>query len=269
MTIFSIFYKCYNLPMPKVSIIMPTYNRGWIIKRAIESILRQNFSDYEVIIVDDGSNDNTESVVSTFKDSRIRFERIEHKGVAGARNRGVSLAKGDYICYLDTDNLWHPNFLEVMTNQLTNPYVLAYCDENMLLLDSKNLDANIIGRKVRNVDYNPVKLMQTNYIDINSVIHTKTLFKTIGLFDEELTAYEDWDFFARTAIKYPFQIKHVDQVLCDYYYFLSNATPTITNQVISDQNLLAFFQKKEPIGNEKIISEKISKMLEKVTFSNQ
>jgi glycosyltransferase involved in cell wall biosynthesis len=248
---------------------MPTYNRGWIIKRAIESILHQKFSDYEVIIVDDGSNDNTENVVSTFKDSRIRFEKIEHKGVTSARNRGVTLAKGDYISYLDTDNLWHPNFLEVMTKQLTNPYVLAYCDENMLLLDGKDLNANIIGRKVRNVDYNPVKLMQTNYIDINSVIHTKTLFKTIGLFDEKLTAYEDWDFFARTAIKYPFQVKHVDQVLCDYFYFLSNAAPTITNQVISDKNLLAFFQKKEPVENEKIIVDKINRLIDEYYPKNE
>ena len=240
---------------------MPTYNRGWIIVRAIESVLGQSFKDFELIIVDDGSTDNTSKLNQSINDRRISFVQIDHRGVSAARNKAISLAGGDLIAYLDTDNVWHADFLEVMILELKRPYVLGYCSENMFLLAGKNPGADIIGRKVRNVDYNPVKLAKTNYIDINSVLHDKKLFAEIGTFDEGLQSLEDWDFFIRIALKYPFLLKHIDQVLCDYYYFLNNVTTTVTNRVLSDKDMFAYFQISDFQGDEKKITDKIKNYL--------
>lgn len=248
--------------MPKVSVITPTYNRGWIIERAIKSVLGQSYQDFELIVVDDGSSDNTNEILSSVKDTRVKVIKTKHLGVSAARNKGLSQSKGELIAYLDSDNIWHPNFLKVMVSETKSPFVLTYCDENLLLLSGRNPETDIIGRKIRNVEYNPVKLAKTNYIDINSVMHPKELLEEIGKFDEELTAYEDWDFFIRIALKFPFRVKHVEQVLCDYYYFLTGSTSTVTNKTLSDNDILAYFQMKEPDQNGKKVIKKIKKILE-------
>ena len=97
-----------------VSIIVPTYNRENVIERALRSILRQTYSAYEVIVVDDGSTDGTESVVTGLQDARIRYIALqENQGVAHARNVGIQEAKYDYVAFLDSDDEWLPNKLEL------------------------------------------------------------------------------------------------------------------------------------------------------------
>jgi len=103
--------------MPSVSIVLPTYNRADIIGRAIKSVLRQTFTDWELIIVDDGSTDNTSSVVN-ITDSRIRFVRQDNRGVYAARNTGLRLAEGRYITFLDSDDEWLPHYLALTTSFL-------------------------------------------------------------------------------------------------------------------------------------------------------
>lgn len=249
--------------MSKVSVIMPTYNRGWVIKRAIDSVLNQTFKDIELIITDDGSDDNTKDVLSNITDTRIVNLSSDHKGPSAARNKGLSLAKSELIAYLDSDNSWHPEFLEVMVQKLKPPYEFLYSSENTFLLAGNKQNAKIIGRKVRNVEYNPVKLTYTNYIDINTVLHAKSLIDDVGNFDETLTSLEDWDLFARIALKYPFKIKHIDQVLVDYYYYLKGTESTITNTFadVSDEDIQIAFNLKIGSGDRATILNKIKKQL--------
>jgi glycosyltransferase involved in cell wall biosynthesis len=90
---------------PLVSVIIPTYNRGWIVKDAIESVLAQDFTDFELIAVDDGSTDNTSEILGEFE-SDIRVIRQTNRGVSAARNRGIQASVGRWIAFLDSDDLW-------------------------------------------------------------------------------------------------------------------------------------------------------------------
>jgi len=104
--------------MPETSIVIPTYNRAHIVSRAIESVLTQTLSDLEVLVIDDGSKDSTETVVKSIDDSRIRYFRKENGGPASARNFALPEVNGTYLAFLDSDDYWPGDYLEVMLSQL-------------------------------------------------------------------------------------------------------------------------------------------------------
>jgi glycosyltransferase involved in cell wall biosynthesis len=111
--------------MPTVSVVIPTYNNASVVKEAIQSVLEQTLSDYEIIVVDDGSTDNTREVVSSFSDKRIRYVYQENHGRSSARNHAISIAQGRYIAFLDSDDLFLPTKLEKQVTYMEkNPGVL-------------------------------------------------------------------------------------------------------------------------------------------------
>lgn len=240
---------------------MPTYNRSWIIERAIDSVLTQTMSDFELIIIDDSSTDDTVEKIKDLKDERIVLHTLtENKGQSVARNEGLKIAKGDIIAYLDSDNLWYSNYLEVMLSELTVEYILIYASQNVLLCGGSKDNLQVIGRKVRDYSYNPDGLTRGNFIDINCAIHKKSILDEIGMFDENLKTLEDWDLFARIAVKYPFRIKHVSQVLGDYYFFLRDTASTVENGILSDDWLREHFKIHQPTGDDKLVIDKIKKL---------
>jgi len=118
--------------VPSVSVVVPTYNRAGLLRRAIESVLAQTFTDYELIVVDDGSTDDTEEVLREFRDRRIRVLRSEvNQGVSCARNRGIAAARGEWVAFLDSDDEWLPQRLEVQMDQLArqspDQAAVGYC----------------------------------------------------------------------------------------------------------------------------------------------
>lgn len=115
--------------MPEVSAIIPTYNVADWLKQSIASVLDQTFTDYELIIIDDGSTDNTSSVVKDFNDKRIRYFYKDNNGIPSSRNFGIAKAAGQYIAFLDSDDLWPKDYLTVMTAALeqATDYGVAYC----------------------------------------------------------------------------------------------------------------------------------------------
>jgi len=111
--------------MPTISVIIPTYNHGSVVGEAIQSVLEQTLSDYEIIVVDDGSTDNTREVVRSFSDKRIRYVYQENRGRSSARNHAISLAQGKYVAFLDSDDLFLPTKLEKQVACMEkNPNVL-------------------------------------------------------------------------------------------------------------------------------------------------
>lgn len=250
--------------MTKVSVIMASYNRGWIIEKAIKSVLDQKFKDFELIIVDDGSTDNTKEVITKFSDPRIKVINLEtNGGVSAARNEALKVSKGEFIAYLDSDNLWYPNFLGVMLSELADGSVLAYSSQNNFLMGGDKDNLKILGRKVRDFEYNPNGLFKySNFIDTNATVHIKVVLDEVGMFDVNLKTLEDWDLFARIAIKYPFKVKHVCQVLGDYFFFLPETESTSVNSFIDRDHLLSMFNVSEEKGDRKIILDKLKKQFD-------
>lgn len=249
--------------MSKVSIIMPTFNRGWIISRAIDSILAQSFQDFELVIVDDNSTDDTSNVVKRYSDKRIKYIKSDvNVGAAGARNVGLKQSNSEIIAYLDSDNLWYEKYLEVMVNSLENKgdNVMVYSGQNLLLAGGDKNNTKILGMRTRNEKYDPYKMTKGNYIDINCVIHKRNVLDNLGYFDESLKTLEDWDLFVRIVIKYPFKVKHVDQILGEYYFYLPEVDNSQTNQQWLSW-IKRFFEIDTPEGDDLKVKNKINELL--------
>ena len=121
--------------MPFFTIIIPTFNRSKKLKKAIQSVLNQTYKDFELLIVDDGSTDNTKNIIKGLSDSRITYYWQKNSGgPASPRNLGINKAKGDWVCLLDSDDLWYPTKLEVVSNEiLKRPNTDLFCHNEMLV----------------------------------------------------------------------------------------------------------------------------------------
>lgn len=198
--------------MPNISIIIPTYNRGHLILETLESVFAQTYQDFEVIVVDDGSTDNTEQILSKYME-RIRFFRQENSGPSVARNLGIFNAKGAHIAFLDSDDLWYPSKLEKQVAIFeSNPKIgLVYCDCSRgptiqdlpvgWFTDMKPPSGNIFDR-----------LVNDNLIWTPTVLVRKDIFIHCGVFDTTLRGAEDYDLWLRIA--FFFECFFIQEVLC-------------------------------------------------------
>lgn len=233
--------------MPKVSVIIPTYNYASFIVEAVESVLAQTFKDMEVIVVDDGSTDNTRDVLKRFN-GKIIYLYQENRGAPTARNKGIRAAQGEYLGFLDADDLWMPEKLEIQVPILdqdpevglvyANTYNVGALREHQLLSM-----ANKSGGSGRIF----TKLLEGNFIPSPSVLVRKSCFEEVGLFDDDMgkLAAQDWDMWLRIARVY--KVVYVDQVLAKYRYHTRNMTSDlerskagrlyVLNKIFSDPSL--------------------------------
>ncbi len=179
-----------SFPSPAVSVIMPTWNRAPVIGAAIQSVIAQDFSDWELIVVDDGSTDDTATVLASFSnDSRVRYIRLPHAGQCKARNHAQSVARGSLIAYLDSDNLWYPAFL-AGTVALFAARSDLDCAYGALVTDAH-------WGRILFEPFNRERLIAGNYIAISTFVHRRSMIDRFGGFDEELSCLEDWDLILR------------------------------------------------------------------------
>ena len=204
--------------MTKVSVIIPTYNRAKLIGRAIQSVLNQSYRDFEIIVVDDGSTDNTEEVVKSFNDERIKYIRHrKNRGGSAARNTGIKVAKGEYIGFLDDDDEWLPEKLEkhVEKFQVSSKNVgVIYCGSNIVLESSRVSVKKFVPVLRGNLFLN---FLENNCIIMggSTFIVRKECFKRVGLFDEALPTQQDWEMLIRISRYYEFDI--IPDALVKYY----------------------------------------------------
>ena len=195
--------------MVKVSVIVPVYNGEKYIREAIDSVLNQSYKDFEVIVIDDGSKDNTLSIIKEY-DGKIRWKSQENKGQASATNEGVKMAEGEYVAYLDADDVCMPERLEVQVKYLDN-------HPNVGLVYSGYYQINGAGEVKRIVKARPhdnFVLLQTDYIARSTVMHRKNCLEEVGLFDESISGDDDWDMWIRISEK--FGVDHVERPLVKY-----------------------------------------------------
>lgn len=208
--------------MKTFSIITPTYNRAYILGNAITSLIEQTFSDWEMIIVDDGSTDNTKAVVNGFNEPRIKYFYQINKGPSAARNTGFAYADGQWIVYLDSDNDLLPNYLEHMFANVKdksdilyalpkgNRYLELYKDGTCIkrINDSKDFPTSLNVKDV---------FMRKIHIDCNGFMHSRIFIDKGFKWDENIHRMEDWDFFMQLAEAYPDNFLYIQEVLSNYY----------------------------------------------------
>jgi glycosyltransferase involved in cell wall biosynthesis len=181
------------LPSPVVSVVLPTFNRARLVTDAIASVQAQNFRDWELIVVDDGSDDTTAREVAPYlADDRIRYVQQCSAGVSAARNHGIRLARGSLIAYLDSDNVWYPGFLSAAVD------VLATEPATEMVYGALVTEAHPDhGGHVLWAPFDRRRLMDGNYLDTNVIVHRKSLVDLYGGWDEMLERLVDWDLVLR------------------------------------------------------------------------
>ena len=221
--------------MPEVSIIIPTYNRANFLIQSIQSVLNQTFTDFELIVVDDGSIDDTKKIVWKFvkKDKRIKYIYQENSGgTAGPRNTGIKYSAGNYLAFLDSDDQWLPEKLEEQVSFLkkSKDEKLGFIGCGALAIKKENEE--IIAKYELPLSYRGNifnKILKKNFILTPSgIILKKEILKTIGNFDENFKMITDWDLWIRISKNYNFDF--INKPLFKYYVHNANITKTISQK---------------------------------------
>lgn len=200
---------------------MPTYNRGHVIENAIISVINQTYQNWELIIVDDGSTDNTFKVVSGIIDNRIHYIQYEkNAGSNYARNIGVKSASGKYLAFLDSDNQWHKDYLEsqfgvLQKDEVSADVVFARCiiagPWGYIIFPNDSYAEFSSNEKITKLAlYNSV-------FDMNVVCMKRVVWEQSGKFDENLFRFQDWEYLLRVLVRGKYQFKFNNAVLCDNY----------------------------------------------------
>ena len=190
-----------TLKKPLVSVIIPTYNRGWIVKEAIDSVLEQDFSDYELIVVDDGSDDDTPAILKTYG-KKIAVLRQPNKGVSAARNRGIEAAAGSLIAFLDSDDVWLPRKLSAQVKFFKqNPEAVINQTQEHWIRNGIRVNPKKRHHKFSGMIFE--RSLALCLVSPSAVMLKKNLFGIVGVFDEELPACEDYDLWLRISCRYP------------------------------------------------------------------
>ncbi len=199
--------------MTLISVIIPAYNAGKTIKATIESVLNQTFSDFEIIIINDGSTDSTLEIIEHIPDHRIKVLSYPNSGPQKSRNRGISEASGEYLAFLDADDIWTPDKLESQLNALVeNPEAaVAYSWTNWVNETGEVWRRGTYISAAGNV-YEQLLLIDFVGSGSNPLIRRQAL-ASVGDFDESLVGGQDWDMWLRLAALYPFAVVPLPQIL--------------------------------------------------------
>ncbi len=186
---------------PKVSVIIPTYNRGWILRETIDSVLAQDYADYELIVVDDGSTDNTREILDSYGQDILVLQQ-SNKGVSAARNRGIAESRAQLVAFLDSDDLWLPQKLVRQVEFFeSNPDALIGQTEEIWVRNGVRVNPKKRHHKFSGMMFEPS--LALCLVSPSAVMISKILFDIVGLFDESLPACEDYDLWLRVSCRYP------------------------------------------------------------------
>jgi glycosyltransferase involved in cell wall biosynthesis len=207
--------------MSDVSIIVPTYNHSRYIRQAIDSALSQTLTSFEVIVVDDGSTDDTAHALGGYG-SRVRVARQENRGVAAARNKGAEIARGDLLAFLDADDIWIPRKLEMQTRRFGGEHRLGlvHCGVEDITEEGRPICQRLDGLEGQVA----TEMLLFNRSVIlgggSAIMIPRAVFEEVGGFDTRLSTSADWDLFYRIASRY--EIGFVPEVLVRYRLHSAN-----------------------------------------------
>lgn len=221
--------------MPRVSIIIPTYNRATSIGRTIQSVLNQSYSDFEVIIVDDNSSDNIQEILSDYDDSRIKYIKHQiNRGAPAARNTGIENAKGEFFALLDDDDEWFPQKLEKQIevfDSMGKNVGMVYSGYEIASNEGKIVKELFPGLKgdLFNV------LLKSNIIGSPTNLIKRECFEKIHC-DETLKSCQDWDLWLQISKNY--EIEYVPEILARYNLSDSSISRNNISVLIGHEQIL-------------------------------
>ena len=203
----------YRSEDPLVSVIIPTYNHAPYLGEAIQSVLRQTYENYEIIVVDDGSTDNTREVVAKFGE-KIRYIQQDNQGLSAARNTGIRAAKGELIGLLDADDLYEPEFMETLVPILESDSEIdgVYCSARTVDIENNPLP-QLIGRGLPPNQFRN-SLLRGGFFPPLCMFARKYCYEELGLFDLSFQGCADWDIWLRMSTRY--HIVGIDRTLTRY-----------------------------------------------------
>ena len=191
----------------KISVIIPTYNRKKTLARAIQSVINQSLSPFEILIIDDGSNDGTEEwVKENFQN--IKYIYQNNRGVSSARNIGIENANGDWVAFLDSDDEWLPNKLHEQVIAIESNPKIKFFHTNEIWIRN-GVRVNQMKKHKKYGGYIFEKCLDICRVSPSSVLIQKEVFDNIGVFDESLRVCEDYDLWLRITSKYPVEFLDV------------------------------------------------------------
>jgi glycosyltransferase involved in cell wall biosynthesis len=185
-------------------VVIPTYNRAGVLDAAIRTVLAQTYESVEIIVVDDGSTDDTSTVISNY-DDRIRYHRFdENRGANAARNKGIELATGEFIAFLDTDDRWEPEKLERQVTAFRN--ASSQCGLVYTGIERQDREGNFLDQRISPTVSNPSRrLLLGNFVGtFSAILVSQSVFSEIGRLDETLPSWQDWEFYIRVADRFQF-----------------------------------------------------------------
>lgn len=187
---------------PLISVIIPTYNRAAFLFEAVDSVLKQTFSDFELIVVDDGSTDGTADSLIEKYEGRFIYRYQPNQGVSAARNQGIQMARGQWIAFLDSDDLWLPEKLETQILFFSNNPEINICQtEEVWIRNGRRVNPRKKHQKFSGDLFGPSLLLCL--VSPSAVMVRRDLFDEVGCFDEALPACEDYDLWLRISSRFP------------------------------------------------------------------
>ena len=203
---------------PLFSIIMPTYNRGYIIETAIDSLKEQTYKNFELIIIDDGSDDNTEEIVQQIRGIEIVYIKYrENKGASFARNLGMKYARGDFFSFLDSDNVYTTNSLENRMRALNEGYEFVFGQAEIHRWERVRIVPENVGNSFEKIDDIIQSSIRKNIFDTNTVALSRKCFDECGGFDEKQQRLQDYEYFFRLLITRKYKFKFINTIVAIVY----------------------------------------------------
>lgn len=232
--------------MPYFTIILPLYNKDVFVKKTIESILKQTYTSFELLIINDGSTDDSEKIVLEFDDNRIKYFKQKNQGVSIARNFGIEKSSADFIAFIDADDLWLDNHLETLKNLIelypnagiyASRYQLVY-KNNTVSIPSFNGIADNYKGIVSDYFYSSYRYSP---VHTSSISIPKKIFNSVGNFKSYISSGQDIDMWLRIALKYPIVIGN--QITASYLVYIEESlskTNILKKKIIKFDDFLEF-----------------------------
>jgi len=238
--------------MPRVSVNIPCFNSAKFIKETIESVLAQTYTDFELIVMDDGSTDGTGGVVSSFGDPRIRYFYKDNEGLSETRNRAILESKGEYIAFLDHDDIWLPEKLKEQVEFFDSR------KDHALIFSDSYVSVSGVRQKItyfercrpkRGFIFEDLLLSDSNFIPLPTVMMRRDIFEKIGYFKKEFRIGEEYELFLRAADAYKFD--YIEKPLAEYRMHDNNTSLRKDIFIKEAFEILSIWKKAKPEFYEK------------------